>query len=278
MGKKRDVVPLPPAINKLYLWLLGRSLKVKAVIGACLTLCLLVALKLFVHDDEYDTLFIASGVAHSLGLFALIYKLIRQKTCAGLSLKSQELTALFLAVRIYGSYTIEANIHAILDSTTLICTIWVIYMIRFKLNSTYSKELDTMPHYFLVVPCVILAFIGHPWSRFWFVSRVMWAFSNYLEAISVLPQLRLMQNAKMIELFTGRYVFALGVAKFLNCAQWIIQIYETKGTILFSVGGGYFWVPMMMVAEIVHAFILVDFCYYYVKSWREGELVMKMPV
>ncbi|KAM7264844.1 hypothetical protein ACFE04_002527 [Oxalis oulophora] len=274
MGKKRDA---PPAINALYLWVRRRSMKVKAIMGAFMVLCLLVALKIFVKDTDH--FYIASESVHAAGILALIYKLIRKKTCAGLSLKTQELTAVFLAVRLYCSYTLEADIHTMLDLTTLVFTLWVIYMIRYKLNSTYSKELDNMRHhYLLVVPCAVLALISHPWSVFWFFHRMLWAFSTYLEAVSVLPQLHLMRNAKMIEPFTARYVFALGVSRFLSCAQWIILIYETKGSFLFNVGSGYFWVPMMIIAEIVHTFILSDFCYYYVKSWREGQLVMKMPV
>jgi ER lumen protein retaining receptor len=34
----------------------------------------------------------------------------------------------------------------------------------------------------------------------------------YVEAVSVLPQLRMMQRAKVVERFTANYVFALGGA------------------------------------------------------------------
>ncbi|CAN8288812.1 unnamed protein product [Cochlearia groenlandica] len=58
----------------------------------------LVSLRVIVH--EHDNLFIASEVAHVVGISVLIYKLTKEKTCAGISLKTQELTALFLAVRL----------------------------------------------------------------------------------------------------------------------------------------------------------------------------------
>lgn len=69
---------------------------------------------------------------------------------AGLSLKSQELTAIFLAVRSCCSFVVETDIHTVLDFATLISTLWVIYMIRFKLKSSYMKELDNFPIYYLV--------------------------------------------------------------------------------------------------------------------------------
>lgn len=70
--------------------------------------------------------------------------------CLGLSLKTQELTAMFLAVRLYCSFFMEGDIHTILDFATLVSTAWVIYMMRFKLKSTYIGELDNMPLYYLV--------------------------------------------------------------------------------------------------------------------------------
>lgn len=69
---------------------------------------------------------------------------------AGLSLKSQELTAIFLAVRLYCSFVMEYDIHTLLDTATLATTLWVIYMIRFRLKSTYMEEKDNFAIYFVV--------------------------------------------------------------------------------------------------------------------------------
>jgi ER lumen protein retaining receptor len=52
----------------------------------------------------------------------------------------------------------------------------------------------------------------------------MWAVCVYLEAISVLPQLRMMQNSKVVERFTAHYVFCLGLSRFFSCAHWILQV------------------------------------------------------
>ena len=65
-------------------------------------------------------------------------------------MKTQELTAMFLAVRLYCSFVMEGDIHTVLDLVTLVSTVWVIYMIRFKLKSTYNKELDNFPIYYVV--------------------------------------------------------------------------------------------------------------------------------
>lgn len=270
MGRRRG-----SPVNKLFAWVRRQSMKVKTFLAVTSVLCTLVALKLLVKDHSH--FFVASETIHAAGLLVLVYKLTTQKTCSGLSLKTQELTAIFLAVRLGCSFVMEGDIHTILDFATLVSTLFVIFMIRFKLKSTYIVELDNMPLYYLIVPCGILAVLIHPYTQHSHISRILWAFCVYLESVSVLPQLRMMQNAKMIEPFTAHYVFALGIARFLGCAHWIIQVYESAGSYLFLLGSGYFWLPMVLVSEIVQTFILADFCYYYIKSAVNGELLVSLP-
>lgn len=79
----------------------------------------------------------------------------------GLSLKTQELTAVYLIMRILCHFMFIGDIYVVLDSITLVSTLWVIYMIRFKLKNTYTKDLDNMPLYYVV---------SNFWSLFMFQS------------------------------------------------------------------------------------------------------------
>ncbi|KAE9603366.1 putative ER lumen protein retaining receptor [Lupinus albus] len=82
-------------------------------------------------------------------LYSKVYK---QKFIAfsGVSLKTQELMALFLAARLICSIIIGVNIHTLLNLTSLVSELLVIWMIRFRLKSSYLKELDTLPLSFVV--------------------------------------------------------------------------------------------------------------------------------
>jgi hypothetical protein len=44
----------------------------------------------------------------------------------------------------------EYDIHTILDTATLVATLFVIYMIRFKLRSTYMVDKDNFALYYVV--------------------------------------------------------------------------------------------------------------------------------
>ncbi|VFQ62456.1 unnamed protein product [Cuscuta campestris] len=261
-------------INAVKAWLKAQPPKVKAFLALAVAFSAILFLRLVVED--HDNLFIAAEAVHAIGISLLIYKLTKGKTCAGLSLKSQDLTALFLAVRLYCSIVMEYDIHTLLDLAMLATTIWVIYTIRFKLNSSFMDDKDTFSMYYLVVPCVVLALVIHPSTNHHLFNRICWAFCVYMEAVSVLPQLHVMQNTKVIEPFTASYVFALGISRFLSCAHWILQMIDTRGRLLTALGNG-MWPPMVILSEIVQTFILADFCYYYVQCLFGGSLVMRIP-
>ncbi|XP_058091046.1 uncharacterized protein LOC131237352 isoform X1 [Magnolia sinica] len=255
-------------------WVRRQPPKVKAFLAVVSGMSALVLLRFVVHD--HDNLFVAAETCHAIGICVLIYKLTKERTCAGLSLKSQELTAMFLAVRLYCSFVMEFDIHTLLDSAALMTTLWVIYMIRFKLKSSYMEDKDNFAIYFVAAPCAILALVVHPSTSHNILNRILWAFCVYLEAVSVLPQLRVMQNTKIVEPFTAHYVFALGVARFLSCAHWVLQVLDTRGQLLTALGYG-LWPSMVLLSEIVQTFILADFCYYYIKSVVGGQLVLRIP-
>ncbi|KAL1311998.1 hypothetical protein HN51_038648 [Arachis hypogaea] len=255
-------------------WFRRQPPQMKAFLAVACGVMALMFLRMVVHN--HDNLFVAAEAVHALGISLLIYKLTKENSCAGLSLKCQELTAMFLGVRLYCSFVMEYDIHTLLDLATLGTTLWVIYMMRITLNSTYMDDKDNFAIHYVIIPCAALSFLIHPATTHHIVNRILWAFCVYLEAVSVLPQLRVMQNTKIVEPFTAHYVFALGIARFLSCAHWVLQVIDTRGRLLTALGYG-LWPSMVLLSEIIQTFILADFCYYYVKSLFGGQLVLRLP-
>ncbi|KAL2933078.1 ER lumen protein-retaining receptor [Bienertia sinuspersici] len=246
MGDKRAT---PTAVKQLGRWIRSRSVRQQVSMASMAALFLLVFLKLFVRNYTY--FYLGAQLSHAIGILVLIYKLTITKTCSGLSLKTQELTAVFLVMRVVCHFMLIRDIYVVLDFITLGSTLWL-------------------------VPSAIVALIGHPGFGVNFGFRFFYMYSKIIEAVSVLPQLRLIQNAKMVEPFTAHYVFALGVARFLACANWIIMLIDTKGALLTQIGNGNLYILVVLLAEVVQTFILADFCYYYIKSCSSNlSLAMK---
>nr|KAJ0186116.1 hypothetical protein LSAT_V11C900489910 [Lactuca sativa] len=51
--------------------------------------------------------------------------------------------------------------------------------------------------------------------------QICWAFSIYLEAVAILPQLVLLQRSGNVDNLTGQYVFFLGAYRALYILNWI---------------------------------------------------------
>lgn len=86
-----------------------------------------------------------------------------------------------------------------------------------------------------LVPCLLLALVSHPVTRHAWVNRVLWAFCVYVEAVSVAPQVIMMQHNRTVERFTGHYVFFLGLARFFSCAHWLLQMVDDRNSQLWKV-------------------------------------------
>lgn len=270
LGKVKD--PLVSAIR----WVKSRSPREKMymMVGAGVMALMI----LWITIRDHDTLFILAELSHFLGIFVLGYKLQQKRSVSGLSLESQLLTFIFLLVRLVCSFMMEYDIHTILDGLTLIATAGVIFCMTVpkEISVTYQKEQDRLKFYFVVAPCLLLAFFAHPQTNHWFFFRIMWAFCVYLESVSVLPQLRMMQKAKVVERFTAHYVFMLGVSRFFSCAHWILQFLEGNRALITALGSGV-WPVMVLLSEVVQTFILADFCFYYVKSYADGSGIVRLP-
>lgn len=268
-------------------WFKSQSVK-KQACQALAIICFLVTLISLTFGDYWAAvLYFTANFIRVCGISALVYKLTRKKTCSGLSLKSQELTAICLAVSLYLHWSgnvYTTNVYTIasgtLDLFGLITTIWVIYIIRFKLRSTYMENVDNLPIYYLLVPCALLALVTHPLSNYVSplspLNKAIVAFVPYLESVQVLPQLRVMQSERVVEAFTAFYVFALGAERLFKFTYFFTVILKgiMDGYITTYFDFGLF---LFIVSEIVQSFILADFVYYYLKIVSTGPMLMHLP-
>jgi hypothetical protein len=78
---RRAMRPQRTSIHAISTWVRRQPPKVKAFLAVVSGMAALVLLRFIVHD--HDNLFVAAEAVHSLGISVLIYKLMKEKTCAG---------------------------------------------------------------------------------------------------------------------------------------------------------------------------------------------------
>ena len=204
---------------------------------------------------------VSADLLHLLSILVLLLKIHATKSCAGISLKTQEL---YLAVFVTRYLDLFWNFHSLYNSVfkvvyiaTSSMIIW--YMKRHRgVKQTYDKDHDTFRYLFLSVPCAVLALIVN--GRF-SLFEILWTFSIYLEAVAILPQLVLLQRTKNVDNLTGNYVFLLGLYRAFYILNWIYR-YATEP---------HYSAWIVWLSGLVQTGLYLDFFYYYLQAWKQSK-------
>ncbi|KAL6185726.1 hypothetical protein ACLB2K_041853 [Fragaria x ananassa] len=209
---------------------------------------------------------LAGDMMHLASVLVLLLKIHTIKSCAGVSLKTQELYALVFATRyldIFVSfYSVYNTLMKLIFLGSSFSIVWYIRHHRIVRRS-YDKSQDTFRHHFLLLPCLLLALVIN--EKFTF-REVMWAFSIYLEAVAILPQLVLLQRTRNIDNLTGQYVVLLGAYRALYILNWIYRYFTEEGFV--------HWITW--IAGIIQTLLYADFFYYYFQSWK-NNVKLQLP-
>ncbi|GMP25213.1 hypothetical protein CsSME_00002185 [Camellia sinensis var. sinensis] len=108
---------------------------------------------------------LAGDMTHLLSIIVLLLKIRTMKSCAGISLKTQELYVIVFVTRYLDLFTRYVSFYntvmKLVFIGTSIAIVW--YMRHHKVvKQTYNNDQDTFRHYFLVLPCFVLALLIHP--------------------------------------------------------------------------------------------------------------------
>ncbi|KAJ7555302.1 hypothetical protein O6H91_05G030900 [Diphasiastrum complanatum] len=231
---------------------------------------------------------LAGDMTHLLSIIVLLLKIHTIKSCAGISLKTQELYALVFVTRYLDIFTSYISFYnTIMKLIFLGSAFSIVWYMRFHkvVKQTYDKHQDTFRHYYLALGCLALALvINHKFTvreklsletkannhryKVYLASgaeletwNVLWTFSIYLEAVAILPQLVLLQRTKNVDNLTGNYVFLLGAYRGLYLLNWIVRYFTEK----------HYRQWITWISGIVQTALYADFFYYYVISWKNNQ-------
>ncbi|XP_010916687.1 ER lumen protein-retaining receptor A [Elaeis guineensis] len=203
---------------------------------------------------------LAGDMTHLFSVLVLLLKIYATKSCSGVSLKTQELYALVFLTRYLDLFTDFISVYnSVMKVVFISSSVAIVWCMRYHplMRRTYDKDLDTFRHFILVGVSFILALLFHDRSTF---REVFWAFSIYLEAVAILPQLVLLQRSGNVDNLTGQYVFFLGAYRAFYILNWIYR-YFTE--VHYSR-----WIPW--IAGFIQTALYADFFYYYFISWKNN--------
>ena len=182
---------------------------------------------------------------HFVAILLLIWKICRNKSCGGISGRTQILYFIVFCTRYLDIFTHFVSYYNTFMKTFFIistlCTILLIY-VKFKetveKNDNFRIQLLLLllsGGIYLVLLTLIPAFIiNHEFTAL----EVLWTFSIYLEALAIIPQLTLVIKNGEVDPTVFYYICALFSYRAFYIINWIWR-YDTENfydVIAFSAG------------------------------------------
>mmetsp|Transcript_13632 Transcript_13632/g.21488 ORF Transcript_13632/g.21488 Transcript_13632/m.21488 type:complete len:226 (-) Transcript_13632:78-755(-) len=210
----------------------------------------------------------SGDMSHLFSIIVLLLRLRVAKNAQGISVRTHELFFVVFVTRYLDLFTTFYSIYnSVMKVIYIASTASIVYTIKYRepIKSTYDKSQDSFLHWkFAVAPCAALAFVTHlsgSGIAEFSVMELLWTFSIYLEAISILPQLIVLQRYREVENLTGNYIFFMGAYRALYILNWIYRANTEKNY-------KHHWV--VYICGVIQTLLYADFFYYYFKSKAKG--------
>lgn len=190
----------------------------------------------------------------------LLYKIYMQRSIYGLSVDTQIAFAIANVSRCIWTLEtrlIESNFAylELAGSTVTSFALWFLCQ-KYKHTTTLHAP-EHFRVYSLAAVALVLAFFFHP-SDNWISMQILVAFTMYLEALALVPQLWLMKKMHDVEPITSHYVGLLIVSRVVRMVFW---------GVLFFLGEHFL---QLFIADILHTCFAGDYLYLWVRKLKSG--------
>lgn len=199
---------------------------------------------------------LVGDLMHLTSILILLFKITKYRNCKGISLKSQLLYLLVFCTRYLDLFTRYYSLYNHIMKIFFIASSAAV-VVQVKYSRTYDVQNDKFRIRFLIIPCLFLALI---FKENWTIIEYFWSFSEFLEAVAIMPQLFMLQQTGEAEAITTHYLFALGAYRGLYILNWVWR-YFAEGYVS--------WVSW--TTGIVQTALYSDFFYHYFTKVMQGK-------
>jgi ER lumen protein retaining receptor len=212
-------------------------------------------------------LFSIGYICQNIGSGIMIYKIKKQHSIYGVSIDTQICLLLASLSRIlwFGETKLTSIPLAWLDLLlSILMTSYIVFTCIKKKDALYTEVSKPFKFYILFTVCCVLAFLFHPGkkNKYYLSSQMFVAFTIYMEAIALIPQLVMLRKDGDIGGLTTHYIFSLAMARLFRLIFWVMM--HLNGDTFYS----------LLIADLIHCILLGDFVYRYLKSIKEGRSVL----
>ena len=196
---------------------------------------------------------------HLLSFVIIIYKIIRDRSCKGVSCKTFEIYLLVFCTRYLDLFMYFISLYNTSMKILFIgASAFIIFIMRFskKFSIDYDREKeDNFPHIYLIPFALFMTFLIHKDWTWWGLT---WSSSLWLESVAVFPQITIIEKKKGTLAYIAHYLAALGSYRFFYIILWIYRYikYQTLS-----------WVSI--ISGVLQVALYADFFYLYIKNYKQ---------
>jgi hypothetical protein len=239
-----------------------------------------------IAEGEFSSILTLSAIFQCLAFGLLALQAFSSSGMQGISAKSLKLDAFALACRLSSTVWLEGYLpsdqtgdylYQMFDVVSLGMVLWLLYRILSVQRRTYDAEEDSVSAVPFALGCFALAVLFHGDLDDRPFFDTLWMCGLYVSAISVIPQLWMMtRKTARVPALTAHFVAVMAFSRILSgtymyhahteitCEPWF-------GTFNHA---GY----AILLAHVVHLFLLGDFAYFYVKHVTTSGLNLPLTV
>lgn len=207
---------------------------------------------------------LTGDMLHLLSFVIIIYKLMKDQSCKGVSCKTFELYLVVFCTRYLDLFMYYISFYNTSMKILFIAsTIFIIYLMRVSpLKSTYDRvNEDKFNHLIIILVALVFALIINREYSLWGIT---WSFSLWLESLACLPQITIISMSGGVFKYTAHYLASLGSYRFFYILLWIYRYYAY---------GSLSWVSIL--SGTLQVALYTDFLYLYLtnhKSFVSSDL------
>lgn len=222
------------------------------------------------------------AVLETFGLLYLQRKIALQGSVKGISGMSMGMYVLVYTLRIivnvpYGFKLSELDnwVAWVLVFVSLLLVLDISKSLFKTYKSSYQKDLDVLDAKYLIVACVVLAFLVHPsfapMMKMGDLYTYGWSLCLYLDVVALMPQVVMMAKSQgKVEAPICHFVAATAVSRVMDLWFWTGEA-ELVGPGDLQPGEVNFSFWLIIFLHVLHLLLVADFIYYYMKARITGS-------
>lgn len=233
---------------------------------------------IFISSKTYSFLLALSTTILFANFMMIIIKITATESISGISFNTLICYSLVLFTRLTATFTKQNYLPAdssgdwyyqLTELMSFFSIIIIIILYKFRFYETADRTNDTVYWYYLVIPVVFFTFLFKTNLIGSYILDFNWAFSMYLESISIFPQIFLFFKRKgQIESHTTHFIALCGLSRIFSLLFWLDTYKElNEGRIFFSKFSGY----TIIGAQFLQILLMADYYYLYFRSFIKKE-------